>query len=242
MSLTHEVEGWREYKMEYRNPHREIEPLEKEIEVVDGALQALKDAEMLPSTEYDLDKFMAFRKFVRENFDIPWTGITPRMQRLIYAINAITKPPVMVAVGIFVGNTFISNAGTAVGPGKVYDAKRLVGIEIEGEPIEKARKNIATIDKNNECEIIHADAVEWVAHLDTPIDLFYSDANGSYRQILDAALAGKAMRKGTLCMAHNSVNMPGSVGPYLDLVRDPDKFRQSMNMIIDGEGLEVSLF
>ena len=32
---------------------------------------------------------------------------------------------------MFCGNTFISNAGAAVGPGAVYEATALVGLEID---------------------------------------------------------------------------------------------------------------
>jgi hypothetical protein len=36
----------------------------------------------------------------------------------------------MIAAGIFCGNTFISNAGAAVGPGACYTARELVGLEV----------------------------------------------------------------------------------------------------------------
>ena len=32
MSTSHEAPDWREYKMDYRHPHKELEPLEREIE------------------------------------------------------------------------------------------------------------------------------------------------------------------------------------------------------------------
>jgi predicted O-methyltransferase YrrM len=239
VALTHEAEGWREYKMEYRNPHKELEPPEREIAAVNGALEALARAGMLPHTRYDLDKFSAHRKAVRELFEIPWTGITPRMQRLIYAINAIVQPPVMVAMGVFVGNTFISNAGAAVGPGACYRAERLVGIEIDPKPAAIAMSNVAKIDPEGRCEILAMDGVDWLRQYDGTIDLLYSDANGSYLKIQQEA--ERNLRPGALCLAHNSVNMPSHTGPYLDHVRNQSLFRESMNVVIDGEGLEVTM-
>ena len=120
-----------EYRMAWDDPHRELEPLERETAVVDAALEALVEAGVLPHTNYDTEKMLAHRRAVRENFEIPWTAISPRMQRFLFALNAIAQPKTVVAVGIFCGNTFISNAGAAAGPGRCYDAERLIGIEID---------------------------------------------------------------------------------------------------------------
>ena len=43
--------------------------------------------------------------------------------------------------GVFCGNTFISNAGAAVGPGACYQARSLVGVEIKPAEAERARVN-----------------------------------------------------------------------------------------------------
>ena len=102
------------YQMSYGDPHRELEPLTREIAVVDAALARLLEAGILPHAEYDGQKMLAHRAAVAESFEIPWTAISPRMQRLLYAINAILRPNVMIAAGVFCGNTFISNAGAAV--------------------------------------------------------------------------------------------------------------------------------
>ena len=130
MARRVEADGWGDYRMVFHEPHRELEPLGNEIAVVDEALAALVEAGALPHGRYDEAKFLAHRAAVRENFEIPWTGITPRMQRLLYAINAVSRPATMVGVGVFCGNTFISNAGAGVGPGACYEPQRLVGIEI----------------------------------------------------------------------------------------------------------------
>jgi len=136
-------DDWDKYKMDLRQPHVVLEPPEKEIAVVDAALTALRQAGILAHTQYDRAKFLAHRQAVRELFEIPWTGITPRMQRLLYAINAITQPA----------------------------------------------------DK---------------------------------------------LPRGAIVLAHNSVNCAKALGEYLAHVRDGNCFRASVNVIKDGEGLEVS--
>ena len=198
--------------MDYSHPHREIEPLAQEIAVVAEALAALAQAGILPHTRYDEERMLAHRAAVREQFEIPWTAITPRMQRLLYAINAIVQPRHMIAAGIFCGNTFISNAGAGVGPGACYTA----------------------------------DAVEVVAAYPHPIDLLYLDADGDrgrgkgiYLEITEAALP--RLHPGSVILAHNSINCAPALADYLACVRNPANFPASVNIGIDGEGLEVTV-
>jgi len=245
MALTYEAEGWQTYRMEYADPHRELEPLEREVAVVDAALQVLCDAGILPHTEYDHDKMLAHRQAVRDLFEIPWTAITPRMQRLLYAINAIARPRNMIAAGVFCGNTFISNAGAAVGPGACYEAQNLIGVEIDASEAARAERNVRRIDPTGTARVVAADAVDLAADFAEPIDLLYLDADGDrgrgkgiYLDILEAA--HPHMPDGAIVLAHNSVNGGPPVSRYLEFVRDPAHMRASVNVVLDIEGLEVS--
>lgn len=242
MTHSYEPEGWRDYVMDWRgNPHPTMEPLQGEVEVVEAGLSLLSELGVLPDTRYDHDRFLAHRRAVRERFEIPWTGISPRMQRLIYAINAIHRPAVMVATGVFCGNTFINNAGAAVGPGACYQAERLVGIEIDQREAARAEGNVRTIDPAGKTEIVAADAVRWIEAFPGVIDLLYIDANHSYLNIIRAADAGK-LRDRSLVLAHNSVNMHAELKPYLSYVRDSSNSHGSVNMCVDDQGLEVTLW
>jgi hypothetical protein len=145
MAFAYQADGWRDYPMSWHNPHRQLEPLDREIQLIDEALQALVERDVLPHTQYDTDKMLAHRTAVRDRFDIPWTAISPRMQRLLYAINAIAQPRGMVAVGIFCGNTFISNAGAAIGPGASYRAEHLVGLEIRSREADWSTARVAEL-------------------------------------------------------------------------------------------------
>jgi len=245
MAETFRADDWDTYRMEYGDPHREIEPLDREIEVVDGALAALRDAGVLPHTDYDHGKMLAHRRAVAELFEIPWTAISPRIQRLIYAINAITRPAQMIAAGIFCGNTFISNAGAAVGPGACYRAKALVGVEIDRDRAALAERNVRRIDPSGVTRVVADDAMNVAAGFDGPVELMYLDADGTpergkgiYLDILQAAW--DRVPPGGVILAHNSVNAAERLAHYLGFVRDPANCRASVNVIIDPEGLEVS--
>jgi len=232
--------------MDYQNPFRPLEPLEQEIAIVGEALRVLQEAGVLPHTQYDLARMLAHREAVRDRFEIPWTAISPRMQRLLYAINAIKQPRNMIAAGIFCGNTFISNAGAAVGPGACYVAHQLIGVEIKPEEAERAERNVRRLDPTGVARIVADDAVPFVRRFEDPIDLLYLDADGDrgrgkgiYLEILEAGY--ERMPPGSVVLAHNSVNGSDRLAPYLSFVRDPAHFRASVNVIFDPEGLEVSV-
>jgi len=234
------------YKMVYAEPHRELESNEREVETVAGALEALRDAGVIPGTEYDEGRFLAHRRAVREHFDIPWTAITPRMQRLLYAVTAITRPARMIAAGVFCGNTFVSNAGAAVGPGACYEAEDLVGVEIDAGKAAGARRNVRRIDPTGVARIVADDAVKVAAEYVEPVGLLYLDADGGpeqgkgiYLDILEAAW--EKIPPGGVILAHNSVNCAERLEHYLAFVRDRRNCRASVNVVFDPEGLEVSV-
>ena len=248
MAFTYEEPGWSQYKVSWYNPHRQVEPLAKEIAVVDAALDTLVAAGILVKAAYDKEKFLAHRKAIQERFDIPWTAITPRMQRLLYAVNAVVQPRIMVSIGVFCGNTFISNAGAAIGPGRCYHADRVIGIEIRSEEADRARRNVARLKAYDvDVDILGEDGIPWLLNFTGEIDLLYIDADGPwgrgksiYLDILEASL--HTLHPGSLVLAHNSVNSARQLADYLAYVRDPDHFRASANMIVDDQGLEVSLY
>lgn len=239
------TDDWEDYTMETRDPFAALEPVEAEIAVVDEALEALKDAGIIETAGYDHTAFAAHRQSVRASFDIPWTAITPRQERLIWAINAIRRSARMIAAGVFCGFTFICNAGAGAGPGAVYEPEDLVGLEIKAEEAERARRNVKTLAPDGRARIVAQDAVDFVRDYCGMIDLLYLDADGDrgrgkgiYLEILEAALP--RMAPGALVLAHNSVNCAEKLSDYLDFVRAPEQMAASVNVVLDSEGLEVS--
>jgi len=246
MSREFRSDDWDSYRMSYKDPHRAVEPLEKEIAVVDEVLKVFKEEGILPHTDYDHEKMLAHRKAVAELFEIPWTAITHRMQRLLYAINAIIEPENMIAAGVFCGNTFISNAGAGVGPGAAYTAKNLIGVEIKPDEAERAERNVRRIDPTGVARVVAEDAVDTVTNFPDSINALYLDADGDkgrgkgiYLEILQAAY--DKMPPGSVIMAHNSVNCAKRLEAYLNFVRDTANLSASVNVIFDVEGLEVSV-
>lgn len=245
MTRQYRADDWEEYRMNTREPFVELESLERELAVVDGALETLVNAGALPHRDYDHAAFDAHRRAVRGCFEIPWTAISPRMERILWAINAIARPKRMIAAGIFCGFTFISNAGAGVGPGAVYRPEDLVGVEVKADEAERARRNVEALAPRSPARIVAADAVDFVAEYCGPIDLLYLDADGDrgrgkgiYLEILEAALP--MMPPGSLVLAHNSVNCADRLQDYLSFVRN-DAMAASVNVIVDPEGLEVSV-
>lgn len=237
---------WERYRMDLNRPFEVLEPLEREIRIVGKALAGLKKAGILTATEYDHDRYLRLRKAVQNNFEIPWTAITPRMQRLIYAINSIRRPEVMLAAGVFCGNTFISNAGAAVGPSAVYAARALIGLEIDPFEAERAERNVHRLDSTGVARIVAEDAVDFCAKWTDKIDLLYLDADevggrGKAIYLEIAKSAWKKMPAGALLLAHNSVNAAKQLRGYLAFVRNYANCRASVNVVVDGEGLEVSV-
>ncbi|MFO1319488.1 MAG: class I SAM-dependent methyltransferase [Burkholderiales bacterium] len=237
---------WDLYAMDIRRPFETIESEQRETRIVHAALEALCRRGILPAPDYDRDRYAAFRKQVQAAFDIPWTAITPRMQRLIYAINAIHRPDTMIAAGVFCGNTFVSNAGAAVGAGAVYAARALIGLEIDPAEAARAERNVRTVDPTGVARILAADAIAFCRDYPDPIDLLYLDADdeggrGKTIYLTIAEAAWSRLRPGALLLAHNSVNDARELRTYLEFVRDPSHCRESLNMVIDGEGLEVSI-
>lgn len=245
MYRTYQSADWNTYRMVYREPHKRLEPLEKEIAIVDEALTILHEVGILPHIDYDHEKMLAHRKAVEDHFEIPWTAITHRMQRLLYAISAIIQPENAIAAGVFCGNTFISNAGAGVGPGAVYKARNLIGVEIKPNEAERAERNVRRIDPTGVARVVAEDAVDTVTNFPDNINLLYLDADGDkgrgkgiYLEILQACY--DKMPPGSVILAHNSANAAERLKNYLAFVRDSANFKASVNVIFDVEGVEVT--
>ena len=175
------------------------------------------------------------------------------MERLLYSISAINRPRNIIAIGIFCGNTLIWNIGAACGPGCCYSAERLVGIEIESKSAVLARANLERIGVLDSVELLDEDGHETLEKIDYPIDLLYLDANGAlpgttgpstkkiYLTLLQRAY--DKMPTGSLVIAHDTLPewFVRSASEYLDFVRDPAHFRESLSVEPDGVGIEVSV-
>ena len=230
------------------------DPLLDEVENIDKAVAQMRELGVLTGPgECNHTSFEALRSAVRENFEVPWTSITPPMERLLYSISAVNQPRNIVAIGIFCGNTLIWNIGAACGPGRCYSAERLVGVEIESKSAALARTNLERIGVLDSVELLDEDGHGTLEKVDYPIDLLYLDANGAlpgttgpntkkiYLTLLQRAY--DKMPPGSLVLAHDTLPewFVRSAGEYLDFVRDPAYFRESISVEPDRVGIEVSV-
>jgi len=245
MSLEYYANDWERHKMNGKTqPFYKFEDDRSEAEEIDKALSFLVEQNFLLHNQYDKDLFDLHRKEVKSNFVIPWTGISNRMHRMIYSINAINQPKSTVAVGIFCGYTFICNTGASIGDGSCYKAEKIIGIEIDENLAQEARLNISKIDKRKVAKIIAVDGIEWFKTYNNKIDLLYIDATGGagnkslYFNILKSAY--HLLDKNSIVLAHNSVNEGEYLKEYLEFVRDEKYFKKSVNLIIDEAGLELT--
>ena len=53
MAAVFRASDWDAYRMDYRDPFRELEPIEREIKVVAQVLSALRDAGIIASVDYE---------------------------------------------------------------------------------------------------------------------------------------------------------------------------------------------
>jgi precorrin-6B methylase 2 len=246
MALEYQSQFLEGYRIDYYQPHEILEPFRRETEIVNGALRFLVKNNILADAEYSSTKYLAHRQAVESIFCIPWTAISPRARHFVYAVNAIHRPLRMVAAGIHCGNTFISNAGAAVGPGKCYDAIQLVGIELRPDLAELADRNVRNLDPGTATNIVGGDAVRYLSEMKDTIDLLYIDVEDNetrdkslYYEVVTAAFP--KLRPRGLVLAHNSVNHAAELVDFLQFVRDGIRFQESVNVILDNQGMEVSI-
>jgi len=239
------ADGRQQYIMNGRKPFEELEPLEHETAIVDQALGELVRAGMLPGAGYDRELMLAHRSSIRACCEVPSTAVTPRMERLLYAICDIARPKRVVAAGVYCGYTFLSAIGAAVGPGRTYVAEELVGLDIDAEMAEVAERNVRRIDPTGTARIVVQDARDYVAAGSEPIDLLYLDADvaGKNKDLNLGILRASwnRLRPGGLVLLHDSV-MPlfvDQLSGYLSFVRGA-RFDGSVNIVFDNFGLEVS--
>jgi predicted O-methyltransferase YrrM len=247
------------YKVDRNNPFAKLESLEQETAIIRDVLDYLKYREIVSHTDYDPNKLGLMRNFVQSKFDIPWTSVSLRAQHLIYALNCIHQPKVMIAAGIFCGSTFINNAGSAVGPGACYAADELIGIEIVPAEAARAARNVSLIDSTGKAKVVCDDAVTFCRHYQGQINLLYLDAvvmGGKKTNLNDATavyLKTKSLYfdileacydkipQGGLILAHNSVDYSEELTDFLSFVRSRTSFRNSVNVVLDTQGLEVTV-
>jgi len=219
-----------------------------ELEISEAVLALLKVIGVIePSSNYSSENFEKLRQEVRSCFEIPDTAFSPVMERLLYLLASVKRPRRILGIGIFCGNTLVWTAGASCNGGKVYQADKIYGIDIDVQAIAVARQNFSRLSECAHVELVAEDGRMTVGRLEGPFDYIYLDADshengkGIYLQMLQALYP--KLNKGCWVLAHDTT-LPGFRGQleaYLAFVRDRDKFSESISFDVDLFGLELTI-
>jgi len=218
-----------------------------EERIVDSALEMLKNNDLVPaSSRYDKNVFEKHRRVVREKFVGSWTSLSPTMERLMYMLTSVHRPMHLLELGSFWGYTLAWFAGPCVGPYRVYQAKRIIGIDIDTGMTDQARTNFTKLGCSDDVQLLAEDARLALGHIPGPIDFVYIEAksdkkDGLYLQLLKQVY--DLLNPGAWVIAHDNMDwtFTAEMDIYLPYVRDPNHFVQSISFQIDECGLELSV-
>ncbi len=220
-----------------------------EVKVVDNALKFLVNNELIKSEDahYNQEAFLNLRTEVKRRFKGEWGTITPVLERLLYMFSSVRKPKNILAVGIFWGNAFIWNIGSSCASGKVYDATKVTGIDLNPKAIKMAKQNIGLIKDNSHIELIVEDGVKFAKETEEKYDYVYLDVGISQIEkslnypILEALYDN--LETGAWVVTHDTTHpyFIKSFEKYLAFVRNKALFRESICFDIDQYGLELTI-
>lgn len=235
--------------------YRDLDFLDTLGQIADGeaiidALSYLKKLKIISSSsKYVSQAFQSFHKVIKKRFKVPYTTITPVMEHLLFMLSSQKKPDIMVVMGIYCGNTLIWNAGPSCGEDRIYSARKIYGIEIEPDHIQKARDNLKNLTLIDHIDLICEDGCKFAQQFSEQCDYLYLDADnkevgkGLYLEILKNMY--DKLVPGAWVLAHDTTyplaGFPDQLEEYLSFVRDKNHFQESICFDVDFFGLELSI-
>jgi predicted O-methyltransferase YrrM len=219
-----------------------------EVEISTATLALLKQIGVIDAgATYSLEAFEKLRQEVRAHFEIPDTAFSPVMERLLYLLASVKRPKRILGIGVFCGYTLVWTAGASCNGGKVYQADKVYGIDIDVEAIGVAKQNFSRLAESDHVELVAEDGRVTADRLAGPFDCLYLDADshengkGIYLELLQTLYP--KLSKGGWVLAHDTT-LPAfrrQLEGYLDFVRDRAKFSESISFDVDLFGLELSI-
>jgi predicted O-methyltransferase YrrM len=117
---------------------------------------------------------------------------------------------------------------------------KVVSIEIDPERVAASRETQHRLGVADRCEVVQGDALEMIPKLEGPWDMLFLDAvKVDYLNYLK--LAEPALAPGAVMVADNVKLFADEIAPYLDYVRDSDRYESSYHEVKD-DAVEVSVF
>ena len=219
-----------------------------ETEVCAGVLGCLQQLGIAPpGAGYSAQAFERLRREVRSCFEVPDTAMSRVMERLLYMLCALRRPSRMIGIGTYCGNTLAWAAGASCNGGRVYEAEKVYGIDIDTEATRLARRNFSRLSGIEHIELIAEDGRVAAERLTGPFDAIYLDANSPdngkaiYLELIQR-LYPKLVPGGWV-VAHDTT-LPAfreQLAGYLTFVRDRSRFAESVCLDVDLFGLELSV-
>lgn len=218
--------------------------------VVDSILEMLKSKGLVSrKAAYRKEAFEDLVTLIKDKWFYPWSTFTKAMRRLFYMLASVKQPKIVVGMGIFYGYTLAWSAGPSCGKQRIYTAEKIYGVDINRKAIKGARKNFATLDGAEHVELLAEDGRIVAERLEGPVDFLHLDADDEkigkklYLELLKKLYP--KLSPGAWVLAHDVTDptfyKSGDFVEYLDYVRDPRFFSESILFDIDHCGLELSI-
>jgi len=219
-----------------------------EIETVDSIAEFLKIKDLVHSDRsYNKELFLKLRKEVKTKFNVPWTSISPVMERLLFMLSSFKKPKYIFAAGIFCGNTLIWNAAPGLMESSDNPDTKILAVDIDKKAIELAENNFNSLDFNAGVNLVCEDALIAAEKIDHKLDYVYLDADCKergkkiYLDILK--ILYPKIKKNGWVLAHDTTEwcFQEDFIKYKTFVRNKNNFTESVSFDIDPYGLELSI-
>lgn len=217
-------------------------------EIVDSALELLIRNNLVPdNATYSNKAYESLRKEVKPNFKIPDTAFSTSMERLLYMLSSVKKPEKVIGLGTFCGYTFLWVIGASCSTGKVYEAQRAYGIDIDKDATNIAIENFKSLTGVEHVQFIAEDGFIFSDNINEEFDYIFLDVDakdigkGPYLPLLKILYS--KLKKGRWVLAHDTTlpAFKNRLNQYIDFVRDKRYFTESISFDIDVFDLELSI-
>jgi predicted O-methyltransferase YrrM len=160
--------------------------------------------------------------------------VTPEAGRLLYTLVRASRPTNVVEFGMSLGISAIHLASAVRDNGE----GRVVTTELNANKVALATGNFADAGLDDLITVLHGDALETLASVDSPVQFVLLDGwKDLYVQVLE--LLEPRLAPGALVVADNT-SMAG-LQPYLDYVRDTANGYVSVHFPVrDSDSMEIS--
>jgi predicted O-methyltransferase YrrM len=195
-------------------------------------------------TDDDWATFHAFRQRLYDTFEVPDTTLTPLSARVLYGLALARRPLRVATLGCYAGNLYAWVSGPGFGPERVYDGELALGIDVDTDAVELARRNVARAGFTR-AEPVVGDAFDPSLATRGPWDMVLVDIDvpgsrkSGYPRVVE--LWAPHLAPGALVVAHDVCHpaFRWDLRCYHDFILEAGA-ETSTTLPIDDCGLEVS--